>query len=284
MGSEYKSDRAKGTLEISQTQFIRSVLHRFAVSKSSPIPATPSLDLRHVSDEETVVDVPFREIVGSLMWIANQTRPDIANAVRAIARFSHDPKPIHFKAAQKILEYLNATSDLRPTSRRNSDLGSVQLEFDLETYVEADYAHKAEDRRSVSGVAVSCGALVSWFSRTQNCVTFSTTKAEYVVMADGVKEALYVRGILAFLMPSLGSMSIGEYEDNTGVIDLAKNPLSSSNSKHIDVRHHFLREMDASGDIYLPHLWSEDQHAYILTTAIGRESFERHRDFLLGKG
>ena len=60
MGSEYKSDRAKGTLEISQTQFIRSVLHRFAVSKSSPIPATPSLDLRHVSDEETVVDVLFR--------------------------------------------------------------------------------------------------------------------------------------------------------------------------------------------------------------------------------
>ena len=60
----------------------------------------------HVSEEETVVDVPFREIVGSLMWIANQTRPDIANAVRAIARFSHDPKPIHYKAAQKILKYL----------------------------------------------------------------------------------------------------------------------------------------------------------------------------------
>ena len=195
MGSEYKRGREKGTLEISQTQFIQSVLNRFGVSKSSPVPATPSLDLRHVS-EETVVDVPFREIVGSLMWIANQTRPDIANAVRAIARFSHDPKPIHFKAAQKILEYLNATSDLRPTSRRNSGLGSVQLEFDLETYVEADYAHKAEDRRSVSGTAVCCGgALVSWFSRTQKCVTLSTTEGEYVAMADGIKEALYVRGL-----------------------------------------------------------------------------------------
>ena len=66
-----------------------------------------------MSEEETVVDVPFREIVGSLMWIANQTRPDIANAVRAVARFSHDPKPIHYKAAQKILEYLNATSEFR---------------------------------------------------------------------------------------------------------------------------------------------------------------------------
>ena len=160
----------------------------------------------------------------------------------------------------------------------------MQLEFDLETYVDANYAHKA-GRRSVSGVAVSCGgALVSWFSRTQKCVTLFTTEAEYVAMADGVKEALYVSGMLAFLMPSLGAMSIGVYEDNKGAIDLAKKTLSSSNSKHIDVRHHFLREMDASGDIYLPHLRSEDQHAYILTTAIGRESFERHRDFLLGKG
>ena len=104
-----------------------------------------------------MVGVPFREIVGSLTWIANQTRPDMANAVRAVARFYHDPKTIHCKAAQKILEYLNATSDLDLTSRRDRDLESVQMEFDLETYVEADYAHKAEDRRSVSGVAVCCG-------------------------------------------------------------------------------------------------------------------------------
>ena len=67
MGSEYKRDREKGNLEISQTQFIQSVLNRFGVSKSSPIPATPSLDLRHAIEEETVVDVPFREMVESLM-------------------------------------------------------------------------------------------------------------------------------------------------------------------------------------------------------------------------
>ena len=99
MGSEYKRDREKGTLEISQTQFIQSVLNRFGVSKSSPIPATPSLDLRHVSEEETVVVVPFHEVVGNLMWIANQTRSDIANAVREIACFFHDPKPIQYKIA-----------------------------------------------------------------------------------------------------------------------------------------------------------------------------------------
>ena len=113
----------KVTLEISQTRFIRSVLNRFEVSKPNPILATPSIDLRHESEEETVLDVPFREIVGSLIWIANQTRPDIANAVRAIAPFSHNPEPIHCKAVQKILEYLNSTSDLGLTFRREYDLG-----------------------------------------------------------------------------------------------------------------------------------------------------------------
>ena len=99
------------------------------------------------------------------------------------------------------------------------------MEFDLETYLDADYAHMAEDRRSVSGVVVFCGGTpVSWFSRTQKCVILSTTEAEYAAMADGVKEALYVRGILAFLMQSLGAMSIGVYEDNKGAIDLAKTP------------------------------------------------------------
>ena len=244
MGSEYRRDREKGTLEISQTQFIRNVVDRFGITKTSPIPASPSLDLRYVSDEEPVVDANFREIVGSLMWIANQTRPDISNAVRAIARFSHDPKEVHVKAARKVLEYLSATAHLGLTFRKESKLGDVQLEYDLETYVDADYAHKAEDRRSVSGVAVCCGGtLVSWFSRTQKCVTLSTTEAEYVAMADGVKEALYVRGVLVFLMPSLGSPSIGVFEDNKGAIDSAKTPLSSSNSKHIDVRYHFLREL-----------------------------------------
>ena len=103
MGSDCRRDREKGTLEISQTQFIRNVVDRFGITKTSPIPASSSLDLRHLSDEEPAVDANFREIVGSLMRIANQMRPDISNAVRAIARFLHDPKKVHVKAARKII-------------------------------------------------------------------------------------------------------------------------------------------------------------------------------------
>ena len=272
VGSEYRRDREKGTLEMSQTQFIRNVVDRFGITKTSPIPASPSLDLRYVSDEEHVVDANFREIVGSLMWITNQLRPDISNAVRAIARFSRDSKEVLVKAARNVFEYLTAPAPLGLTFRKESNMGDVQLESDLETCIGADYAHHAEGRRSVSGVAVCCGGtLVSWFCRTQKCVTLSTTEAEYVAMADGVKEALYVRGVLVFLTPSLGSPSIGVFEDNQGAIDLAKNPLSSSNSKHIDVRYYFLHK--SVGDyLRVKYLRTEDQHADILTKAIARES------------
>ena len=92
-----------------------------------------------------------------------------------------------------------------------------------------------------------------------------------------------MRGILAFLMPSLGAMTIGVYEDNRGAIDVAKNPLSSSNSKHIGVGYHFLGELTASGDISVQYLRSEDYHADILTKAIGRESFKRYRNFFSGR-
>ena len=132
MGSEYRRDREKGTLKISHTQFSRNVVDRFGITETSSIHASPPLDLRHVGDEESAVDANFREIEGSLMWIAIHTRPDISNVVRAIARFSHNPKEVHVKAARKILEYLSAT-EMGLTFKRENKLEYVQLECDIET-------------------------------------------------------------------------------------------------------------------------------------------------------
>lgn len=83
------------------------------------------------------------------------------------------------------------------------------------------------------------------------------------------------------LTPHLGPMSFTAYEDNTGTIDLSKTPLISSNSRHIDVRHHVLGEVAVSGNISVQYIQSEDQHADIPTRALGRNRLEKHRDFLL---
>ncbi|CAB1099792.1 unnamed protein product [Ectocarpus sp. CCAP 1310/34] len=139
--------------------------------------------VRSVMEDEGAGDVPFREVVGSLMWIANQTRLDISNAVRAVARHSHEPKTSHRKAAQKILSYVLETAHLTLMYKQDTmvDVGTLE-------YVDADIASKTTDRRSISGaIVLVADCLVAWISRTQKCVTLSTTEAEYDAMGDGCK-------------------------------------------------------------------------------------------------
>ena len=100
--------------------------------------------------------------------------PDIANAVRAVARYCTAPRAIHWKAALGILEYIYRTSEYGITFQRETLLG-----ISLEVFADADSASKATDRRSVSSGLIMCGgASVCWFSRTQKCVNLSTSEAE----------------------------------------------------------------------------------------------------------
>ncbi|CAB1106212.1 unnamed protein product [Ectocarpus sp. CCAP 1310/34] len=173
----FSRDREAGTIDMSQGSCVRSVLERFNICRTSSIPASPASDYRSVMEEEKAGDVPFREVVGSLMWIANQTRPDISNAVRAVARHSHEPKKSHWKADQKkILNYLLETAYLTLKYKQDTivDVGAL-------VYVDADFASKATDRRSDSrALVLVADCLVAWISRTQKCVTLSIIKAEYL--------------------------------------------------------------------------------------------------------
>lgn len=126
------------------------------------------------------------------------------------------------------------------------------------------------------------GMLVNWFSRKQRSVTLSTKEAEYVAMAGGVKETLYGRGILRFLRMNMKFSGISVFEKNKSAKALAKTPPSSLNSKHIDVLHHFLREIVANEDIKVERVSTKERCADILTKALGKESFKLHRDLLLG--
>ena len=91
------------------------------------------------------------------------------------------------------------------------------------------------------------GTAIQWISRTQKCTTLSSSEAEYVPMAGGFKEALFLRPVWRFLLPDFGDPCIRVFEDNKGAIQMAVDPVTNSNSKHIDVCHHFLREYVENG-------------------------------------
>ena len=135
------------------------------------------------------------------------------------------------------------------------------------------------DRRSVSGVAVMLGnATVYATSRTQHCVTLSTTEADYVALAKGAKKGMFVRSVMSFMQPNAYEITL--MEDNEGAKAMAENPLSSGRSKHIDVRWHFIGELVQKKDLKAVHVASEWQHADILTKALHVKMFERHRKAL----
>ena len=275
IGCAFKQNLELGEISINQTAFIETLTRRFDVTTTSLYPASPGADLEARMEGESGGTWAYRKAVGGLMWLVVMSRPDIANAVRAVARHSHDPTARHWKTVLMITEYLVGTKDLGLTFERGSG-------FNLSVFADANYAEKADDRRSVSGVAVTLGnSVVSWVSSTQEIVTLSTTEAEYVALGDGVKEALFAKSVSPFIVLSLSENCIEVFVGNEGAIALANNPLSSARTKHIDVRFHFIRELVMSKTISVKYVPTKEQHADILTKALSGITFRNHRDFLM---
>ncbi|CAB1098397.1 unnamed protein product [Ectocarpus sp. CCAP 1310/34] len=244
-------------LTISQQTFTDELAEEYGVVGGETVAMSSGVKLPDFDADEVATDFPFRELVGSLMWLATQTRPDIANAVRAVARYCASPKLVHWNAAMDILGYARRTSHFGISFQRGTVEG-----FSLQGYADADFASKAADRRSVTEGIVTCGGgAVPWFSRTKKCVTLSTTEAGYAALGDVVKESLFLRQIWRFMLPQVGMPCIPIFEDNQGAIQLAQNPISNSNSKHIDVRHHFLRKLVERKEILVIHVPSPYQRA-----------------------
>ena len=259
---------------MSQRAFIKSVASRYGVNTVSVLPASQSADLGPRREGEPICDKPVRAAIGSLIWVGGMTRPDIiANAVRAVARQAHDPAERHWRAVCKIISYLNGTNKLGLVFSKEGGLK-------LSVYVDADYADKANDRRSVS-VVMLWGTSVIASSTTQHCVTLSTSETEYVAMAQGAKTAFFTRAVLAFLQPQLVGRITHLFEDNQGATAMVENPISGGRTKHIDVRYHFIREQVKHKVIAIKYTGSRNPRSDILTKAVGAEGFVRHRRFLM---
>ena len=109
----------------------------------------------------------------------------------------------------------------------------------------------------------------------------STTQAEYEAMSDKGKEISFSRQVWCFMLPKARMPCIAMYEDNEGAVEIAKQPISNSNSKHIDVRHHVLRELVERKEIDIIHVASQYQHADFPTKALPEREFEFHRGVMM---
>ncbi|XP_077251915.1 secreted RxLR effector protein 161-like [Tasmannia lanceolata] len=173
------------------------------------------------------------------------------------ARFQSDPKESHLSAVKKIFKYLRGTQSLGLWYERSSS-------FTLIEYSDADFAGCRVDRKSTSGTCQFLGkSLVSWFSKKQNSVALSTTEAEYVAAGACCAQVLWMKSTLMDYAIKMENILI--QCDNTSAISLTKNPIQHSRTKHIEIRHHFIRDHSQKGDICLKYINIEDQLADIFT-------------------
>ena len=174
------------TVTVSQQAVAEKIVAKVGVTQNKKTPMAVGLKLEQFDADEPDMEEPFRSLVGHLMWLAIQTRPGILNAVRTVTRYSHTPKRLHWQATMHVLMYVRFTSSFGITFQREM-VGGDRMEL----FVDFDFASKATDRRSVSGAVVMyAGACVMYLCRTQKSVALSSMEAEYVAMADGMKEAI----------------------------------------------------------------------------------------------
>jgi hypothetical protein len=272
LGMSIVQKREEKVTWMGQPAYTQKLLTKTGMIDCKPVktPVDPGHRLVKASEDEEALDQPlYQSVVGSLMYLATCTRPDIAFAVGMLARFSSKPKRSHWTAAKRVLRYLKGTNNLGILYK--GDLG-------MHGYSNADWAGDADDRKSTSGyLFLIAGGPVSWKSRKQSTVALSTAEAEYVALSTAIQECMWMQRLLSDLgNPPDGPTTI--LEDNQSSIAMARNPQFHGRAKHIDIKHHFVREQVSNGSMELRYCPTNDMLADILTKGLAQQQYSILRE------
>ena len=271
LGIEIRRDRKARTLSILQVGYVKEILERFQMSGCRPIstPMDSNNKLVAATDEDALdatATKDYQARVGALMYAMLGTRPDISYAVTALSQFCSKPSTIHAQAVKRVFRYLSGTIQHGITYRGTEPTSTAPT---LLGYCDSDWAEDRVDRRSITGyVFLLANAAVSWKSRKQDTIALSSVEAEYMAATEAVKEALwwrmFLRGV-GYATPDPTTI----LSDSQGSIAISLNSVNHQRTKHIDVRHHFIREHIREKNVRLQYVSTTQMAADILTKALG---------------
>jgi hypothetical protein len=272
LGMELEYDQRLGRMFIGQSQLVLRLTEKFnqQSARDAHVPILVGEDLsipKAENDAVKMTDRPYRSLVGSLLYIATCTRPDIAFVVSKLSRHLEAPNSVHWKAAIRVLRYLRTTCNVGINYR------SMSSGLNICAFSDSDWANQKDDRKSTSGVIVlMCGGPVIYKSRLQRTVALSTAEAEYMALALCVQEVVWIRSVLSELGIDQ-QRGTDVFVDNQSALAIAKNVGYQSRAKHIDIRYHFVRYHVSRGDVVLQYVPSNVQLADMMTKPIARTQF-----------
>ncbi|XP_042041496.1 secreted RxLR effector protein 161-like [Salvia splendens] len=217
------------------------------------------------SERREMDKIPYASIVGSIMYTMVCTRPDLSHAISVASRFMSNPGIELWHMLKWILRYLRGTTDHGIVfGTAKTDQKQVLIGFVLIGFCDSDYAVSIDTRKSQSGY-VFClyGSVVSWKSSLQSVVALSTTEAEYIALAEAVKESFWLKGILADFRVEQEAVEIRC--DSSSAICLSKHQTFHERSKHVDVRLHFIRDEVNKGLVKVAKVSTKENATDMLT-------------------
>ncbi|KAJ0713791.1 putative RNA-directed DNA polymerase [Helianthus annuus] len=255
---------------IHQTKYVGDILSRFQMSDATPI-GTPLPTNHGITPDlkgESVSPSYYRAMIGSLMYLT-ASRPDIMYPTCLLARYQVNPKASHLAAVKRIFRYLKAYPDTGLWYPRDNN-------FDLVAFSDSDFGGcKIDGKSTTAGCQFLGNRLVTWQCKKQTCVATSTCEAEYIAASSCCSQVLWIQQQLRDY--GFEFLTTPIYVDNSAALDITRNPVQHSKTKHIEIKYHFIRDCFEKRLIDVVKVHTDDQRADLFTKAFDKSRF----DFLL---
>lgn len=257
-----------GSISLDQEQFVDNILKKFDMVDCNGVDTPIEINLKLDKSSNVSSQYPYQQLIGSLMYLSILTRPDISFSISYLSQFNNCFTAVHWRHAKRILKYLKKT--------KSYGLMYTKDNKNLEGFVDADWGSNNIDRKSYTGFCFKfSGAVISYECKKQQTVALSSTESEYMAISEACKEAIYLKSLMYEIVGC--NYTIILYNDNQGAQRLTENPLFHRRTKHIDIRHHFVREAVADNIVKIVYLSTSEMPADLLTKGL---SSIKHNQFV----
>ena len=285
-----KSD--DGGLSICQQDYINTIVRRFGLLDAKPAksPLDPHTDLANTYCEDKLAPrKEYLSMVGSLMYAALGSRPDIAYSVIVLSRYNIQPLEMHMTAVKQVLRYLKTTSEFRIHYRQLPLSTQDTSRISIIGYTDSDSAGNLTTRKSVGGCLLGLGTngseeammsgVIHWQVKSQSVVALSTLEAEYIAASHTTRERFWLKRMLKEAADGMGVKSSDRPVpigcDNQGAIKLIASGVVRQKSKHIDVKYHHVHDEQMKGSVKFQYVTSESNPADLLTKHLAGPQHEQ---------
>ena len=272
LGIEVEKD-AVGDFYVSQGNYIKKIVEEAGLvnAKISKVPLDPGY--AKLESSEQIPDHEYRKLIGMLLYVSVNSRPDITASVSILSQRMSSPTKVDMNEVKRVIRYLKGTIDLK------LKVSDVQNELVLEAFSDANWGEDRTDRKSNSGYLCLLGGTVSWCCRKQSCVSLSSTEAEYIALAETCQEVVWLRSLCS-------DFNIAESEptvvnvDNQSCVRMIEMKRFSNRTKHVAVKYHFTSDLKEHGKVDFRYCPTDRNIADMLTKPLKRVKL----DFLRAEG